>query len=324
MSDGRTKPYEGEDYPDPEGFILIPRRWWEDDPLLQVKPWHPALFWQYLVFLAVWRHSGKVVRRGNEVIHLERGQLFYSLRYLAKKPGWDKNRVADELAKFTRGEGIPGWAEGARITLKPRFHGTVITILNYDPYQNLEWYLGTDRENLGTDFLQKQGRTSGQPERKQQQCVTATKRLREGRTSGRTLSEGRDARGTNKKAVQGSTSTPCALARDRLPNPWTSIQAAIRNQIWDLTPASARRQMIVDALQDEMPPRDLAHFVRDQCAELDLPFPDELTVHDTDSGEAPASATPDPEEPDHDSDTRVQELADELREKLARLKGARA
>jgi hypothetical protein len=324
VSDRRTKPYKGEDYPDPEGFILIPRRWWEDDPLLQIKPWHPALFWQYLVFLAVWRHSGKVVRRGNETIHLERGQLYYSLRYLGMKPGWDKNKVSDELEKFTRGQNIPGWAEGARVTLEPRFHGTVITILNYDPYQDLDYYLGTDSETGGTDFPEKGGRTSGQTERKKQQRVTDRTHPRKGRTSGRISSEGRDARGTNKKAVQGSTTTPCALARDRLPNPWTSIRAAVDNHIWEFTPASARRAMIVDALGDELPPRDLARFVRDQCNELDLPFPDLLTVLDTDSGEAPDTATTEDPEPDHDTETRTRELADELRGKLARLKGTRA
>ena len=322
MPDGRTKPYRGEDYPDPEGFILIPRRWWEDDPLLQITPWHPALFWQYLIFLAVWRHSGKVVRRGNETVHLERGQLYYSLRYLGKKPGWDKNKVADELAKFTRGENIPGWAEGARVTLEPRFHGTVITILNYDPYQDIEYYLRTDSKKRGTDFPEKEGRTSGHTKEKKRPHVTGRRHPSAGRTSGRTSSSGRDARGTNKKEVQSSTTKPCALARDRLPNPWTSIRGAVDNQIWKLTPASARRQMIVDALQEEMPPRDLAAFVRNQCAELDLPFSDELTISDTDSGESPDTATPDTE-PDRDRETRTRELADQLREKLARLKNGR-
>ena len=81
--------------------------------------------------------------------------------------------------------------------------------------------------------------------------------------------------------------------------------------------------MIVDALHDEMPPRDLARFVRDECAKLDLPFPDLLTVLDAESGEAPTDQ-PTETEPDHDAEARTQRLADELREKLARLKGARA
>lgn len=75
--------------------------------------------------------------------------------------------------------------------------------------------------------------------------------------------------------------------------------------------------MIVDALQDEMPPRDLAPFVRDQCAALDLPFPDQLL---TESGEAPATTKQPTTDPDHDPETRTRILADQLREKLERLK----
>ena len=90
--------------------------------------------------------------------------------------------------------------------------------------------------------------------------------------------------------------------------------------------------MITDALQDEMPPRDLIQFVREQCEELGLPFdPVSYAVEEKflshirgDASEDHTATSAATEEPDHDTETRTRELADQLRQKLARLKGARA
>ena len=327
MSRGGYKLYHGKPYPDPEGFTINPRRWWTEERLLEEQPWHPALFWQYLIHLAVWDHKGRRVRRGGEIVIVERGQLFHSLRFLGQRPGWGKDRVKSELARLE---------EDDRIELEIRHGGTLITIINYDPYQDIEWYLGPDEEaprSRGArdprhDNGCKPRHASRQGKEKTSRHVTKKRTPPARRETRHDFETRHDTDTTNKKSSKDSTSTTGASAatrqhRHHTPG-WPDIRAAIDNEIWHLTPASARRQMIVDALQDEMPPRDLAHFVRDQCAELDLPFPDLLTVLDTDSGEAPASAIPDPEEPDHDAEARTQKLADELREKLARLKGDRA
>jgi hypothetical protein len=303
--------------------MVIPRRWWITDATLddeRFKPWHPSLFWQYLVYLAVWRSAGKVIHRDGETVHLERGQFFHTLGFIGKRPGYGKNKVRRELEKLQVQE---------RIDFESKHHGMLVTVKNYDPYQDLEWYLSEGPETALEDFPKKgpktgrtPGRTPGHMHPTTGPRTTQRRKGDAGRTPGRFVKRGRDVTGNNKKAVQGSTITT-ALTRGTTSTPsWTSIRAAIKNEIWHFTPASARRQMIVDALGDELPPRDLARFVRDQCAELDLPFPDLLTVLDTDSGEAPTAA-PDPE-PDHDRDTRTRELADQLRQKLARLKGTRA
>jgi hypothetical protein len=332
------KLYHGKPYPDPEGFTINPRRWWAEERLLEEQPWHPALFWQYLIHLAVWDHKGRRVRRGGEIVIVERGQLFHSLRFLGQRPGWGKDRVKSELARLE---------EDGRIELEARHGGTLITIINYDPYQDIEWYLAPDEEaprSRGAedprhDNACKPRRASRQGKEKTSRNVTQKRIPPARRDTRRDFETRHDTDTTNKKSSKGSTSTTVRArsatgrrAHDDSSTPrhgtpgWSDIRAAIDNEIWELTPTSARRQMIVDALQDEMPPRDLARFVRDQCADLDLPFADELVIHDTDSGEAPTDqpTETDTEEPDHDRDTRTRKLADELREKLARLKGARA
>ena len=329
MPRGGYKLYKGAPFLDPGGFNVDPRRWWDDEPLLDIKPWHPALFWKYLVHLAVWDHKGRRVRRGGEIVLVERGQFFHSLRFLGERPGWGKDKVGGELERLQ---------EEGRITCEPRHGGTLVTLTNYDPYQDIDWYLG--RNENGTHSASsgesltprhdngcKPRHASRQGKEKTSRHVTKKRTPPARRETRHDFETRHDTDTTNKKSSKDSTSTTGASAatrqhRHHTPG-WSDIRAAIDNEIWDLTPASARRQMIVDALQDEMPPRDLAHFVRDQCAELDLPFPDLLTVQDTESGEAPTDQ-PTATEPDHDADTRVQELADELREKLARLKGDRA
>ncbi len=330
MSRGGYKLYHGKPYPDPEGFTINPRRWWAEERLLEEQPWHPALFWQYLIHLAVWDHKGRRVRRGGEIVIVERGQLFHSLRFLGQRPGWGKDRVKSELARLE---------EDGRIELEARHGGTLITIINYDPYQDIEWYLAPDEEGPRSrdardprhDNACKPRHASRQGKETSSRKVTKKQRPPTRRETRHDFETRHDTDTTNKKSSKDSTSTTGASAATRQPRHqtpgWSDIRAAIDNEIWELTPASARRQMIVDALQDEMPPRELARFVRDQCAELDLPFPDLLTVLDTDSGEAPTdqpTTTHDTEEPDHDAEARTRKLADELREKLARLKGARA
>ena len=327
MSRGGYKLYKGAPYLDPGGFNVDPRRWWDDEPLLDIKPWHPALFWKYLVHLAVWDHRGRRVRREGELVMVERGQLFYSARFLGQRPGWSKDKVRRELGRLQ---------EEGRISTEPRHRGTLIIITNYDPYQDIDWYLGgnensTESASSGESLTPRRRNTPRPPrgtrhdEETTEQRVTARNKGTPRRETRRASAARRDADETNKKTVQDSTTTPGASAetqRQRHSTPgWSDIRAAIDNEIWELTPASARRQMIIDALQDEMPPRDLARFVRDQCAELDLPFPDELDIRDTDSGEAPDTDTRDHEP---DAEARTQQLADELRQKLARLKGARA
>jgi hypothetical protein len=331
VSRGGYKLYRGAPFLDPGGFNVDPRRWWDDEPLLDIKPWHPALFWKYLVHLAVWDHKGRRVRRGGEIVLVERGQFFHSLRFLGERPGWGKDKVGDELKRLQ---------EEGRITCESRHGGTLVTIINYDPYQDIDWYLGPEEE----------GPRSGGPEgaRHDNACKPRHASRQGKETSSRNVTKRRtpparretrhdfqtrhDTDTTNKKSSKDSTSTTGASAatrqhRQQTPG-WASIRAAIDNKIWEFTPTSARRTMITDALQDEMPPPNLARFVREQCEELGLPFdPVSYAVEEKflshirgDASEDHTATSAATEEPNHDRDTGTRELADQLREKLARLK----
>lgn len=81
-----------------------------------------AFIW--MIAHAVWKPQ--TVRLGSESISLDRGQLAYSLRFLAYKWGWSKSRVSrylDVLKNRDTIETITGTGF------------TVITVCNYDKYQ---------------------------------------------------------------------------------------------------------------------------------------------------------------------------------------------
>ena len=103
------------------GFVLIYRRLWDDPMFADLTE---AAVFAWMVCKAAWKPT--TVRYKDRVIHLERGQLALSIRDLAKKWGWSKdkagrfcNRLVTATAAATR------TATGVN----------VITICNYDKYQ---------------------------------------------------------------------------------------------------------------------------------------------------------------------------------------------
>lgn len=71
--------------------------------------------------------------------HVQRGQLFTSIRFLAKEWGWDKTTVSRFLSD-TEMEKM--------ITVTHTQDGTLITVLNYSKYQASE---GQGSENADTE-----------------------------------------------------------------------------------------------------------------------------------------------------------------------------
>lgn len=107
--------------------------------------------WLWLLGNAAWKQTR--IRVDGQMFTIERGQLMHSLRFLATKWKWSKNRVShflDELKNETM------------IELKTGQHGTHITICNYDDYQ-----YGGDmpRDNEGTA----NGTTEGQARDKEEE-----------------------------------------------------------------------------------------------------------------------------------------------------------
>lgn len=103
-------------------------RGWMDDPLFQGEAYTRAQAYEWLVGNAVYK-TGKV-RTPEGPVHLERGQLSYSLRYLAKTWGWSKDKVRSFLQEMHREGYIHLVSKGNRKTVQ-----NLITICAYDEIQ---------------------------------------------------------------------------------------------------------------------------------------------------------------------------------------------
>ena len=126
------------------GFILIYRKiqehWlWENS-----EPFDKAHAWIDLIFMANFRD--KEVLFGGTTVMVKRGQRVTSLRYLADKWNWSRHKVSDFLKALERDN---------MVTVERDSKKTLITIVNYDIYQNL-------KEGSGTGSGNKKGTVKGQ------------------------------------------------------------------------------------------------------------------------------------------------------------------
>lgn len=92
--------------------------------LFDGEPYSRRDAWLWLVGNAVWKPTR--VRLAGRIIALERGQLAYSERFLAKAWGWSKSKVHRFLGQLKI---------EAMIDLKSDHETNQITICNYDNYQ---------------------------------------------------------------------------------------------------------------------------------------------------------------------------------------------
>jgi hypothetical protein len=271
MSSGRFRLYRGRTYRDPGGFTLDPRSWWDDDPLLDRKPWCPALFWKYLIYLAVWDFEGHTVRRRGEVVRLERGQFYHSLSFLGKRPGWSTKKVRNELRLLEK--------EG-RITVDPCHQGTLVTLLNYDPYQDLAFYTEAPR----TGRSQKRTRNGKRFIHSEEGAVDTGLNPNSRRSVGppRTRKEERTRNGhaTNNNTLKTENTSRGPGHGTALPPPtsWTTIRTAVKNGFWDALPATVRVRMLLEAADAEDAPPDLEDWYETQKELLD---PDSALVPST-------------------------------------------
>ena len=95
------------------------------DPQFPNEPFTKREAWLWLVSEASWKD--RVFRIGNHVVNLKRGQLAASIRGMAEIWRWEKTKVIRFLEVITQDKNIAtDTAPGV----------TVITICNYDLYQN--------------------------------------------------------------------------------------------------------------------------------------------------------------------------------------------
>jgi hypothetical protein len=108
------------------GHFIVPRDIFEKG-LMQ----DPVMFraWLWLLSEAAWKDREQEVSNGRTkaVVHLKRGQLTHSIRYMVKAWGLTERRVRTILDRFKNGS----WIDTQTDT-----HQTIITICNYDALQD--------------------------------------------------------------------------------------------------------------------------------------------------------------------------------------------
>ncbi len=110
-----------------KGYIRLHRSI-EDNWVWQDKPFSKGQAWVDLLLLA--NHSDHKTPYGSTVIECNRGEVNRSMRHLAERWGWNRDKVRTFLHQLE--------ADGMitlNPTTKPTTQPTAITIENYDKYQ---------------------------------------------------------------------------------------------------------------------------------------------------------------------------------------------
>jgi hypothetical protein len=106
-----------------EGVFAVHRGIWEH-PRFKRERFTEREAWMWLVSEAAYKP--RRVRIGSAVVHLERGQLAHSLRFMARAWHWKEPRVRRFLTRLKIDASIDAAIDAGQ---------TVITICNYDAYQ---------------------------------------------------------------------------------------------------------------------------------------------------------------------------------------------
>jgi DNA-binding transcriptional regulator YhcF (GntR family) len=119
-----------------ERGVFAMDRGWFDHPCFAPEPYTEREAWAWLISQAAYKaHTRRI---GNITITLKRGQLTASVRFLAEKWQWHRNRV-DRFLRRLHAERMIGTDAGQGIN--------VITICNYSKYQRVSL---PDDEQIGT------------------------------------------------------------------------------------------------------------------------------------------------------------------------------
>lgn len=102
-------------------------RGWQDHPVFGSDAFSRRDAWEWLISHAAWKETRVGV--GSKTVTLKRGQLSYSIRFLASTWRWDEKRVRRCLDKFQNADMIAAATAAGQ---------TVITICNYEQYQTKE------------------------------------------------------------------------------------------------------------------------------------------------------------------------------------------
>lgn len=140
------------------GFIAMQREAL-DHPLLQDAERFRAWFW--LIANAAWKPTRTRIK--GQMVTLERGEMTFSVRFLAEAWGWSKSRV-DRFLSDLREEGMIATRSkiGTTAGHKAGQGQSIITICNYEKYQ-----VGENRKRDNSE--PESGTTAGQQRDKEEQ-----------------------------------------------------------------------------------------------------------------------------------------------------------
>ena len=114
--------------PDKRGFIAVQRSVW-DHNMFPDETMSQREAWLWMLNEAVWKDCS--VKTNNGPVHLSRGQLSFSIRFMAKKFHWSINKVRRFLARLSDGLMIVSTSNTSVNSGQ-----LVITICNYNKYQD--------------------------------------------------------------------------------------------------------------------------------------------------------------------------------------------
>ncbi len=121
-------------------------RGWQDHPVFGREPYSERDAWEWLIANA--SHTDTVVRVAGVPVTVERGQLCYSVRFLAERWRWSKSKVHRFLGRMAKWDMI-------RTCAKSGTANTVVTVCNYELYQAPQTQSGTaagqQRDSSGTN-----------------------------------------------------------------------------------------------------------------------------------------------------------------------------
>ena len=107
-----------------EGWLKLYRKTPDTAIWATKDPYDRRSAWIDLLLSANYTAAELVIK--NDVLHIQRGQLFTSVRHLSARWSWSKDRVLSFLRQLDRLE---------MINRDSTHSGTLITIVNYDKYQ---------------------------------------------------------------------------------------------------------------------------------------------------------------------------------------------
>lgn len=215
------------------GFIVIQREA-ADHPLFEGDAGRFGA-WVWLISNAVWKPTRTRIK--GTVIDLQRGELSFSVRFLADKWGWSKSRV-DRFVADLRDEGMistrskNGTLSGTDAAHNAGQGQSIITICNYDKYQDFE---PKRRDNSGTRGRACTGTTAGQQRDKEEQ--------------GNHITSIEEPYGSSRPPAQSSLPALPDEPREAFDD-WQALRAELHPRTRPLTLTAPRRQKLTARLKE--------------------------------------------------------------------------